>query len=95
MKKKVTITRTIEVEIDIHDKLVSENGIRLFNEHMWEIESRDAIIDHVAHHIVNSPDGYIHDFIGLLGQKDKTYNGAVPDTLYTIIDDWTDVTHDN
>lgn len=93
MKKKVTIVRTLEVEIDIPDELVSERGIELFSIHMWGVETPEEIIDHVAHHIVHSRDGTVHDFIGLLGEKDKVYNGVKPDTSYEIIDDWVDVEH--
>ena len=92
MKKRVTVIKTteMEIEIEIDEELISEKGVALFKEHMWDIEDETGIIEHVAFHVMKGNEGYCLDFIGLLGQEGKVYGEETPNTTYKIIDQYTD-----
>lgn len=92
MKKKVEVTITKTVEIDIPDEILGESAIDMFSSYLWEIESIDEIFEHAAYHIViNNGDGYTADYIGLVGKDGIVYGNETPETTYKVIDDYHEI----
>lgn len=92
MKKLVTVTKTItyELEIDIDEKLLSDKGVELFKDYMWDIDDSDEIIEHVAYHVIEGNEGHSLDFVGLLGKEGVSYGGEEAQTKFKIIDSYED-----
>lgn len=97
MKKLVTVTKNItyELEIDIDEKLLSEQGVEFFKEYMWEIDSSDEIIEHVAYHVIEGNEGQPLDFVGLLGKDGVLYGDEEAQTKFKIIDSYVDYDYDH
>ncbi len=81
MKKKVTITVQAEYEIEIDDRLVSEEGLKAWSDIMWEVESPDDLFEHVATMLMKGFADHSLDIIGYLGTFNQTYP-QVPDTKF-------------
>ncbi len=96
MKKTVTIRKTIElvVEVELDDKLVSDQYIEAFKENMWDIDDENGVFEHACYHIIEGNIGHDHDFIGVLGHKDYLYDGKPPDTSFKYKERYEDIEYE-
>lgn len=82
MKKKVTITVEAEYEIEIDDKLVSEEGLQAWSEILFDVDSPEDLFEFVGTMLIKGFADHNLDLIGYLGTFNQTYP-QVPDTKFS------------
>lgn len=68
MKKKVDLTITASIEVEIPDAMLTPEAVKLFKEFMWDIDSTDELFTHVAQMVATRDECGVfhHEGLGLV-----------------------------
>lgn len=93
MKRKVTVTITKEIEIEltpaVFGDLSQEQYLEEFRKGLFYVEDLDDIFKYAAEMAAHHGGGYQHDGLGLLSESYSTYP-RVPDVKFKVLDEDTE-----
>lgn len=93
MKRKVTVTITKEIEIEltpaVFGDLSQEQYLEEFRKGLWYVEDLDDIFKYAAEMAAHHGGGYQHDGLGLLSESYSTHP-RVPDVKFKVLDEDTE-----
>lgn len=93
MKRKVRVTITKEIEIEltpaVFGDMSQEQYLEEFRKGLWKIEGIDDVFIYAAEMAAQYGGGHQHDGLGLLSEHDSAYP-RVPDTKFYVMDEDTE-----
>jgi len=93
MKRKVTVTITKEIEVEltpaVFGGLSQEQYLEEFRKGLWPVEDIDDVFKYAAEMAAHHGAGYQHDGLGLLSESYSTFP-RVPDVKFTVLDEETE-----
>lgn len=93
MKRKVRVTITKEIEIEltpaVFGGLSQEQYLEEFRKSLWSVDDIEDVFTYAAEMAAHHGAGYQHDGLGLLGASHSTYP-RVPDVKFDVLDEDTE-----
>ncbi|RGE46984.1 hypothetical protein DZC30_00835 [Comamonas testosteroni] len=93
MKRKVRVTITKEIEIEltpaVFGDLSQEQYLEEFRKGLWQIEGIEDVFKYAAEMAAHHGGGYQHDGLGLLSEHCSTHP-RVPDVKFNVLEEDTE-----
>lgn len=93
MKRKVRVTITKEIEIEltpaVFGDLSQEQYLEEFRKGLWPVDDIEDVFTYAAEMAAHHGGGYTHDGLGLLSEHSSTYP-RIPDVKFNVLEEDTE-----